>query len=524
MKLKTREVVFFLVVIVITGSILRLTILAKSPFPINDGGLFYRMILDLQQNNYHIPRFTTYNLDSIPFAYPPLPFYLVGLLNTWLKIDLMFLFRFVPFLFNLIAIPFVYLFSKELVEGDEVIALIATAFWTFLPPSFEWLIMGGGITRSIAFTFSILSCYYFIKYLNSRRFRYLLFGIAAGGITGLSHLEIFWVMFITIVLIWLFFTKSRKNIFPLLVFYAGCMILLIPYIYTVISQHGISPFLAGFATGKFSLSKPIKDLVLFFVTDELKTSIVAVLSLLGVYYLAVRRQYFFVSWFLVLVILDPRSVNRSVVLPLSIIATIFLLEIFDKLFTANDHEVKSKRKFIFLTATNVIGIMLISQVFILSYERSTIYTPTFDSISSSEMESMNWINDNFPANSNFVILTQASNWELDNYNEWFPALTNQKSITTVQGSEWFGKGGHDRAILIYNGFKSCLYEDISCLQDTLKFINTQIDYVIVNHDKCDPEKIFCLKQYSELLGSYQDFKQIYKAQDVSIFINLNKGK
>jgi len=37
-------------------------------FPINDGGMFYSMILDLQANHYVAPLFTTYNHTSIPYA------------------------------------------------------------------------------------------------------------------------------------------------------------------------------------------------------------------------------------------------------------------------------------------------------------------------------------------------------------------------------------------------------------------------------------------------------------------------
>ena len=519
--MQKNKIIFFLAVIIILGTVLRVTVISKSPYPINDGGLFYRMVIDLQQNNYQIPKYTTYNLQNIPFAYPPLPFYLVGFLNDFFNIDLFTLFRFVPLFFNILAIPLVFLFSRKLVKGDDTIALLSTAIWAILPPSFEWLIMGGGVTRSIAFTFSLLGCYYFVKYLDSRNPWHLVIGVIAGGITGLSHLEIFWVMWITVAVIWFFFEKSRKKFLPPVIFFAGCMVLLAPYIFSVIAQHGIDPFIAGFSAGEFSWTKPLKDIVLFFLTDELKTSIIAVVSLLGIFYQVIKKQYFFITWFFVLVILDPRSVNRSVLLPLSIIASIFLLELFNKIYIANDPDTIIKRRFVILTTKNVIGIILLSQVFILSYERTMIYTPTFDGISSSEVDSMDWINDNIPSNSNFVILTQASNWELDNFNEWFPALTEQKSITTVQGSEWSNDGGHDRVIWLYNGFKSCLYKDVSCLQDSLKNIDQRVDYVIVNHDSCDPGKIFCLEQYAELVGYSQGFKQVYNVQDVSIFRILN---
>ena len=239
---------FFLIVIILIGFILRMTVIGKSAYPINDGGLFYRMIIDLQQNNYHIPQFTTYNQGNIPFAYPPLPFYVVGLINTWLKIDLFTLFRFLPLAFNLLAIPLVYLLVRKLVDGNEEVALLSTAFWVMLPPSFEWLIMGGGVTRSIAFTFSILACYLFLEYITTHKFRYLIGAILAGGITGLSHLEIFWVLCFTTALIWVFYAKTRKDILPPLYFYVGCAALMSPvYLFSRLaawhSPHSLRDFL-----------------------------------------------------------------------------------------------------------------------------------------------------------------------------------------------------------------------------------------------------------------------------------------
>jgi hypothetical protein len=491
-----------------------MTVINKSIYPINDGGLFYRMVIDLQQNNYRIPEFTTYNQQNIPYAYPPLPFYLIGLINTWLKIDLFALFRFLPFAFNTIAIPIVYLLVRKLLYDNEEVALLSTVFWAMLPPSFEWLIMGGGITRSIAFTFSLAACYFFIEYLTKNNIRFLISGIVTGGITGLSHLEIFWVLCFTTVLIWIFYSRNRNYILPLLYFIIGWAVLLSPYIYSVVSQHGFTPFFAGFSSGEFSWIKPLKEMILFRVTDEFYLTIIAVLAIFGIYSMIINKKYFFVVWFLASMILDPRSINRSVLLPLSIMAALFLVELLKNTYNVN---LPLFSKFKLINPPNLIGIFLITQVFMLTYLRSTIYFPTYDSLSSSEMEAINWINDNLPDHSNFVNLTQSPIWQLDHFNEWFPALTEQTSLTTVQGSEWVDNGYHRQVIQYYNGYKSCLYEDLPCMEKTMKFIGERVDYVIVNHDNCDPEKIFCLQSYAELLKFEPQYQTLYDSQDVTIY-------
>ena len=325
--MQKNKIIFFLAVIIILGTVLRVTVISKSPYPINDGGLFYRMVIDLQQNNYQIPKYTTYNLQNIPFAYPPLPFYLVGFLNDFFNIDLFTLFRFVPLFFNILAIPLVFLFSRKLVKGDDTIALLSTAIWAILPPSFEWLIMGGGVTRSISFTFSLLGCFYFVKYLDSRNPWHLVIGVIAGGITGLSHLEIFWVMWITVAVIWFFYSDPRKKIIPLIGFFAGSMILMAPYIFNVISQHGITPFMAGFSAGEFSWTKPLKSIILFNLTDEFYLTLVAVSAIFGLYYLFIKKNYLIIVLLFALILFEPRSTNRSTLLPIAIIASVFILEI-----------------------------------------------------------------------------------------------------------------------------------------------------------------------------------------------------
>ncbi len=362
--MQKNKIIFFLAVIIILGTVLRVTVISKSPYPINDGGLFYRMVIDLQQNNYQIPKYTTYNLQNIPFAYPPLPFYLVGFLNDFFNIDLFTLFRFVPLFFNILAIPLVFLFSRKLVKGDDTIALLSTAIWAILPPSFEWLIMGGGVTRSISFTFSLLGCFYFVKYLDSRNPWHLVIGVIAGGITGLSHLEIFWVMWITVAVIWFFYSDPRKKIIPLIGFFAGSMILMAPYIFNVISQHGIMPFMAGFSAGEFSWTKPLKDLVLFNLTEEFRLTIVAVVALIGIYSMIVKKQYFFIIWFLFLIVLNPRSDSRNAMIPISMIAGVAIERLL-KIFPKSTNE--GRRKLKTLTPKNVIGVLLITHIFMLSY-------------------------------------------------------------------------------------------------------------------------------------------------------------
>lgn len=87
-------------VAVLFGVAVRLGYLMRTDFPINDGGLFYTMIRDLQANGYRLPVYTSYNQANIPYAYPPLGFYLAGGINSLFGTNLFTLLRILPFLFT----------------------------------------------------------------------------------------------------------------------------------------------------------------------------------------------------------------------------------------------------------------------------------------------------------------------------------------------------------------------------------------------------------------------------------------
>ena len=68
------DLVFLLSVLV--GAFMRFNPTLLAGFAINDGGMFAVMVDDLKASHYILPAFTTYNHLNIPFAYPPLGFYL----------------------------------------------------------------------------------------------------------------------------------------------------------------------------------------------------------------------------------------------------------------------------------------------------------------------------------------------------------------------------------------------------------------------------------------------------------------
>lgn len=77
-KDRRAETWMWLVLALLFGTIVRVLPVLQSGFPVNDGGLFYSMLIDLKNAHFALPLVTSYNHLDIPFMYPPLPFYLAG--------------------------------------------------------------------------------------------------------------------------------------------------------------------------------------------------------------------------------------------------------------------------------------------------------------------------------------------------------------------------------------------------------------------------------------------------------------
>lgn len=61
-----------LAMLVALGIAVRSWFVFAADFPLRDGGLFYLMAQEFEQNTFRAPLYTAFNFSSIPFAYPPL--------------------------------------------------------------------------------------------------------------------------------------------------------------------------------------------------------------------------------------------------------------------------------------------------------------------------------------------------------------------------------------------------------------------------------------------------------------------
>lgn len=529
-KKQSFQTFVILLIIFAAGFILRYQYVKDATFPLNDGGLFYKMTQELIENEFKLPEFTTYNQNLIPFAYPPLGFYITGFLSKLLHIPLLQLFLWFPFTINLVAIPVIYLLVKELTDNREI-ALFADGFWALALPSYQWLIMGGGVTRSLAFTMSIFSLWLFSKYSQTGKLFTLILASILGGLVGLSHLEIFWVNVISIIVIWLYKRKNsfKRDVLYLLGYFFFSIVIMLPYLLTVLNHHGLSPFMAGFHSGEFSIVPQIVKIILFNFTEEFSVTIIAVFALLGIYHQIRKRHYFYVVWFFLILLLDPRSVNRSIILPVSILAAIVLNDIFIPAMTklplipnGTQINIEHEKKRFFSALREIpfqkfFTTLVFIHIFVLAFFNFFATEQSMDNNSSDEIKAFDWINENTSNSSTFLVLSNSIDWQTDQLAEWFPAMTDRKSLTTVQGTEWLPDGRYYDARKFNEAIKDCMVSDYSCIPKILEEAKIKADYVWVSKDKCENKSKICTLPFLSNIRYDDNYLLVYENDGVAVF-------
>ena len=198
------------------GAVVRVLYPLGSTFPLNDGGMFYTMVQDLVANGYRLPAYTSYNYAGIPFAYPPAAFYLAAFLSrTWPLLDVL---RVLPPLLSVLANPMFYLLARDVLsralgtDAGQRAAWIATLAYALIPSSFQWQIMGGGLTRSLRYLAALSHALVRLASVRSpgQQAQHLLLGTSAAlALAVASHPELGWFSVFSIALI--FWARARGD-------------------------------------------------------------------------------------------------------------------------------------------------------------------------------------------------------------------------------------------------------------------------------------------------------------------------
>lgn len=486
------------------GTAIRTLFVITSSFPIGDGGLFFVMTKELIANNFSLPLFTSYNHLSIPYAYPPFAFYLVGFIHTITSVELLFLFRYVPLFFSVVSIPLFYGVAKQIFNKQY--ASVAVLLFAVAPKSFEFQIWGGGVTRSIGFFLAILTLFFFTQ--KRTGIKHIIFAGVFFGLTIMTHLE--WAFFTAVSLCILSYVQYRKTYLQkfILVFLIGVAISC-PWWITIIVHHRIATFGSYTSIGLLqNMSNSFNVLLAAYFTDEplIVFNLIRFLSVLGIL-ISIFRYKWLAVWFLTLTLFSPRAALNVIVVPICLMATIAVNEVLRPAFSKITVHINALFFCYYLYYT----IILVS-----GFIYSTPYI--FNTLNQNDLNTFSWIEHNTLPQNTFLVLTRPSTgtWGGDIINEWFPALTERQSILTAQGREAISNQEFEQAIYKYAYIRTCQYHGVECLEDIAQKKSLYYDYIYIQKEEDNqPISEFALLDYQ--LRNTQKYELVYQEEGADIF-------
>lgn len=424
---------FWLALVVVLSALVRFYVPLTEAYPVNDGGLFYQMTLELEANGWAIPAFTGYNLSQIPYAYPPLAFYLLGFLHNVLGLNLFDLIRVLPPAWCLLMLWPVWVILKELVHSVPA-RLAGLAIFGLNYPGYEWLIMGGGVTRSPGLFFVYGCLALFLRATTLRSLKYYAGAVASAALAFWVHPQTPIVLGSSLLPL-LLIRMSKDNWRTLLAFVFGLGIVLLPWNLFVISRHGLDPLLQALGTGYFdgsALFRPIFIITKGLVYLPLPTNL---LFFFGILVCAVRRNWWPIGWF-VLVFIVPRFSEATTMLPIALLSAYGFEALVRARFGLGELYERGERPESRFDLATVLLALTIGIQAAMSFQSTEGLRA--ETLKESDMEAYRWISANTTPDSKFFIVTKRTGAR-DYLAEWFPALTGRHSLLTFEGKEWLSK-------------------------------------------------------------------------------------
>jgi hypothetical protein len=508
---------------VIFGGLVYLYPPSAAGFPINDGGLFYSMIRAIQENGYRLPETVQYNGLSIPFAYPPLAFYVGALVSSLLHVDPVQVLRWLPAVV-LIAVSVVFYMLAGQILGSPFKAGIATFLYVCLPRSMTWLIMGGGLTRSLGHLFLVLTLISVSRLLTRRTRKNLACSILFGALVVLTHPEATLHTIAIAILLWAFGSRSRQSMLDFTLIGLGVAVLSAAWWLPIVLRLGFAPFSSAFQTGLHASAVFAFPLLLTFGEEPL-TSLVAVLGLIGLIGAFARKQYLILAWIILPFAVEPRGAANISILPLALAGSIALSDIILPAIADLEATYRARKFESIFGSVGVRALLSYLGFFLLQYALFAGAQLARIVVSAPNRLAFQWVADHASPLSRFLVLTGDIELYCDPVEEWFPALTGRESLTTIQGLEWTSTGNFFVREGQFQQIQACVHADspLQCIKDNTASLPSTYDYIYVS--KAAPLKRFCRPLADQRRGAAlmkelladSHYRSVYESADVAVF-------
>ncbi len=500
----------------IFGAFVRLYAPAQTDFPILDGGLFYTMIQDILSNDFRLPHFTSFNQANIPFAYPPMAFYLAAFLSRYLQIELIEIIHWIPAVLSIASIPVFFLLGKSILK-DNFLASLATCAYAMLPATFDLYIVGGGLTRSWGMLFALLTIRsVYLMYLQ-RSIKLLFQTAIFASLLILGHPETTFHTFFIVCLLWFFFGKDMRSFLQSLVIAMIVLVLTSPWWLTVVMRHGISPYLSSLQSGWHHLFFWTPILKMDFAGERF-VDIVTVIGMVGFIVQISRKQYLLPIWLLLPFITEPRNPTLFASMALCLLAAVGFQQIAQSITSLTlNHSLENSFAVSRILSSRIGKLWL---TFFLIYPLISAFSTSLQLstyvLTVEQQKAFEWIKANTPKDSRFLILSFEGTFMMP-FQEWLPSLTERINIAVEVGYEWLPNRAFEKRRQAFVKLNPCVFESIQCAESWAIEQGLTFDYVIVYQSLITPVDFKVGNEPIRSMHESKHYHLVYQSDLIKIF-------
>ncbi len=416
----------------------------SAAYPAGDGGLFYAICDQLQRAHLAYPLAIAYNGFSIPFAYSPAAFFSVASASSLAHVPLGIAMNVWIALWALAIGPAAYWTAFTILQSR--IGAVATAFYVvLLPHYFNYLGMGGGMTRCPGFVLLTLACGAIWRLTAQWSRKRAALAACLSAACAWTHMEFFLLLAISGAAIAI---ANRLSLGRVATLAAMVAVIVAPWPLLLWLRGTLAATIVALHTSHGTQAVTPVDVFDTMFGDA------SIFGLLGVFAGAVsivRRQFLWVAWAFIVAILDSRAGGQVTHLPIGLAFGQTVAWIVASATDANQRRALAFGSF----AVVVFG----------------CYTTFADAhsdvrIRSGDVADMSWIATHTPASAAIVVAAagpEEASYSDQTY-EWLPAFAQRRSPTTFEGLEWVDVALYRR----YSGnlafVVACGYRDARCFE------------------------------------------------------------
>lgn len=458
------------------------------PYPSLGGGLFLMMGEEIASHGYTLPaEIPYYTAGGIPFSYPPLMLFVVGVLLD-LGAPPLALARVLPGVLVAGTLVVYAVAAAELLESRRQGAFAAIVVAT-APPVLHLTLTAGGTVRAAALLFTSAGIYTGVRLFRTGSRTWLFASVGLFGATLLTH-PLYTVFFgVSYLVFYVCLDRTLHGLLYGAAVAAGGLALAAPWWLPVVSTHGFDVFVQASNThGSVGYGSWYRN---FPAETGPLPSLWPPLAILGGVFLLVRRRPLLPVWFVTTGFLTGRGEYLLVIGAMMVAMLLFevvpflrrtenavleALEARDGTKAVSDAwnrlaaQLRSNGPHVCVLVVLILGSIATygttSAALYVAGGESDDELPMF--VHDSDVEATKWVRTNTTENASFVVIGDVA--------EWFPLLADRTSLVVPQGSEW--KGTRGRQMHLRDQLRPCL--NATCLTAQLNQSGLKPDYVYLS--------------------------------------------